>query len=88
MVAKVEIVKTKTSIVGTRGLTLFSTYSGGNSGSNYHPVGTTKWFAAVGYDLIPFGYDLVPVVYELKPLGNEFKQLRSYTGKNDKLKFD
>ena len=73
MVAKVEIVKTKTSIVGTRGLTLFSTYSGGNSGSNYHPVGTTKWFAAVGYDLIPVGY-------ELKPLGNEFKQLRSYIG--------
>jgi len=39
--AKFEIVKTKTTIVGPHGLTIFSTYSGGNSGSNYHPVGTT-----------------------------------------------
>jgi len=40
--AKFEIVKTETTIVGPRSLTLFSTYSGVNSGSNYHPVGTTK----------------------------------------------
>jgi len=30
MAAKVEIVKTETSIVGPRGLTLFSTYWGGD----------------------------------------------------------
>jgi len=43
----------------------------GNNGSNYHPVGTKEWFAAVGYDLIPLGYDLIPLGYELIPLGYE-----------------
>jgi len=37
----------------------------GISGSNYHPVGTTKWFAAMGYEFKPLGYELKPKEFEI-----------------------